>query len=103
MFDICWDTFIPSTSDKNAALLCSIAQDFALEQCVRLPTRGPNILDVLFTNSPSMVSHIEVLDNLPLTDHDALIFGLNVLPPKQEGVNRTLYNYKKADFDSVLS
>ena len=33
------DTFGSSMSD-NATLLCSIAQDFALEQCVRLPTRG---------------------------------------------------------------
>ena len=98
MPNISWDTFTSFTNDKNAILLCSIAQDFALEQCVRLPTRGRNILDLLLTNSPSMVSHVDVIDNLPHTDHDSIIFRLNVLPPKQEGVHCILYNYKKADF-----
>ena len=41
---------------------------------------------------------VDVVDNLPHTDHDSIIFRLNVLPPKQEGVHRILYNYKKADF-----
>ena len=67
----------------------SIAQDFALEQCVRLPTRGPNILHLLLTNRSSMLSHVDVVDNLSLTDHDSRTFGLNVLPPNQEGVHCT--------------
>ena len=98
--NISWDTFTPITNDKNAALLCSIAQDFAFEQCVRVPTRGSHVLDLLFTNCPSFVSHVDVVDNLPHTDHDSVIFKLNVLPPKQERVHRILYNYKKADFDA---
>ena len=98
--NISWDTFTPITNDRNAALLCSVAQDLALEQCVRIPTRGSNILDLLFTNSPSTVSHVDVVDNLPHTDHDLVIFSLNVLPPKQERVHRLLYNHKKADFDN---
>ena len=53
MLNISWDTFTSFTNDKNA-LLCSIAQDFALEQCVRLHTRGLNILDLLLTNNPSI-------------------------------------------------
>ena len=65
---------------------------------MRLPTIGLNILDLLLTNSPSMVSHVDVVDNLPHTYHDSIIFRLNVLPPKQEGVHHILYNYKKADF-----
>ena len=97
--NVSWDTFSPVTDDKCAALLCSIAQDFALEQCVRSPTRGSNVLDLLFTNCPSAVSHVDVVDNLPHTDHDSVIFSLNLLPPRQEGVCRILYNYKKADFD----
>ena len=97
--NVSWDTFSPIIDDKCAALLCSIAQDFALEQCVRSPTRGSNVLDLLFTNCPSAVSHVDVVDNLPHTDHDSVIFSLNLLPPRQEGVRRILYNYKKADFD----
>ena len=83
-----------TSNDKNVALLCSIAQDLALEQCVRIPTRGSNILDLLFINSPSTVSHVDVVDNLPQTDHDLIVFTF-----KQEGIHRLLYNCKKADFD----
>ena len=36
---------------------------------------------------------------MPLTDHDAILFALNVLPSKQTTVHRSLYNYKKADFN----
>ena len=100
VLNISWDTFSPTNNDKNAALLCSIAQDFAFEQCVRVPTRGSHVLDLLFTNCPSFVSHVDVVDNLPHTDHDSVIFKLNMLPPKQERVHRILYNYKKADFDA---
>ena len=39
-----------------------------------------------------------MVDNLPHTDHYLIIFRLNVLQPKQEGVHRVPYNYKKADF-----
>ena len=91
---------MPLSNEKNAALLCSIAQDFALEQYVRTPTRGSNILDLLFTNSPSTISHVDVVDNLPQADHDSIVFSLNVLPPKQEVTHCLLYNYKKADFDT---
>ena len=54
MLNISWNTFTSFTNDKNATLLCSIAQDFALEQCVRLHTGGLNILDLLLTNNPSI-------------------------------------------------
>jgi len=59
-----WETLAPTCSDKNSILLCSILQDFALEQCVRIPTRGLNILDLLLINSPFLVSDVDVVDNL---------------------------------------
>ena len=69
-----------------------------LEQCVWIPTRGSNILDLLFANSPT-ISHVDVVDNLPQADYDSIIFYLNALPPKQKVIHCLLYNYKKADFD----
>ena len=53
-------------------------------------------MDLLFTND---LNSVQLCDNLPGTDHDAISFTLLVLPPKQESVYRVLYNYKKADFD----
>ena len=34
------------------------------------------------------------------TDHDCIEFTLDILPPKQDTLHRTLYNYKKTDFES---
>ena len=78
-----WESLSPIDCDKNAAILCSLVQDLSLEQCVHTPTRDSNILDLLLTNRPEMVSHIEVTDNLPLTDHDSVSFSLDILPPIQ--------------------
>ena len=57
-------------SDKSSSLLCSVMDDFCLEQGVSAPTRGSNLLDLLFTNRHELLSSIEVTDNLPTTDHD---------------------------------
>jgi len=46
-----------------------------------------------------LVSDVDVVDNLLQTDHDCIVFSLDILPPKQSKVNRLLYNYKKANFD----
>ena len=98
--DISWSTVSPTSSDKNAVLLCNMVDDLSLDQLVCSPTRGANVLDLLLTNSPTAVSNVQVSDNLPLTDHDVILFTLNVLPPQQKSVKRKLYNYKNADFDA---
>ena len=88
-----------SCSDTNSSLLYSMIHDLSLEQCVSNSTRGSNLLDLVPTNRPEMISSVEVTDNLPNTDHDCVEFNLDILPPKQNSVRRLLYNYKKANFD----
>ena len=58
------------------------------------------MLDLVLTNNTSSVSNLNVCDNLPGTDHDAVQFTFSILPPKQCTVYRYLYNYKKADFNT---
>jgi len=43
------------------------------------------------------VQNVQVIDNSPLTDHDAVQFMFNVLVPPQLHRKRMLYNYKQAD------
>ena len=43
---------------------------------------------------------MDVVDNLPSTDHFAVEFHLLVSIPTQTQCRRSLYNYKKADFDT---
>ena len=56
------------------------------------------MLDLLFTNHPEMFLSVDIMDNLPGTDHDTLQFKLayNYCNPQQ--YKWLLNNYKKADF-----
>ena len=87
--------------DKSSSSLSSIMDDFFLDQCVSTPTRGSNLIDLVFTNSPDMISSIEVIDSIPNTDHDCIEFSVHTLLPKQVWPKCVLYNYKKTDFDFV--
>jgi len=66
---------------------------------VSCSTRGDNILDLLLTTHPDFVSSVEVIDSLPVCDHDAIHFTLSA-------TISVLYNYKAViinDLKEVLS
>ena len=90
-----WAFSEPTSSDKLSVQFCDVLHDFSLCQLVQDPTRGVNVLDLVLTNNTSSVSNLNVCDNLPGTDHDAVQFTFSILPPKQCPVYRYLYNYKK--------
>ena len=93
----------PTSSDRSCSHLCDILKDFSLSQLIKDPTRGSHILDLLLVNNPSMVSCLQLCDNLPGIDHDAVFFKLSILPQKQEPVHRILYNYKKTNVDTFCA
>jgi hypothetical protein len=78
----------------------SIANDFHLDQMVRKPTRGPNILDLFLTSNSSLVDHSDVLPGM--SDHDGIPFvSLNTKPKINKSKPRKVYSYCKADWDSI--
>ena len=80
--------------------LCDIVQDHSLHQLVQQGTRGSNILGLVLTNVPSLVEHVEVVENLDGCDHDAVQFDLALRTPRAYQPRRLVYNYKKANFDA---
>lgn len=73
-------------------LLCEISLDSGLEQLVENPTRGSNTLDLIFTNSISLLGDVEVVDSIPGTDHDAFHFSLfGKRPPATSNRRRIVY------------
>ena len=78
-----WSLTFPTVSSPTANLMCDLVSDNFLHQMVVDPTRNFNLLDLVFTNQPDIVVGIRVIDNLPLTDHDAVLFTLNVDVPPQ--------------------
>ena len=97
--NIDWISVTPTSSTGPAELLFSIVADNSLTQLVYCPTRDSNILDLVLTNL-DCVSLVNVTDGLPSTDHFAIEFSLSVGNPVQYHCQRTLYNYKKADFNA---
>ena len=57
---------------------------------------------LLFSNSPNFITNVQVTDNLPGTDHDAIEFTLSVILPGKPSCKRLFYNYKRADFSCLL-
>ena len=100
--NIDWSVGFHTVSSLPANSLCDLVNDNYLSQLVTVPTRGDNILDLLFSNSPNFITNVQVTDNLPGTDHDAIKFTLSVVLPGKSSCKRLPYNYKRADL-SLLS
>ena len=104
--NINWTNLSPTFSSPAAVLLCDLVVDNFLSQLVYTPTHGKNILDLVLTNCQHILSQIEVVDNLPGTDHDAVHFIISVDTVKSRSCQHYLYNYKRANFEyfeSLLS
>ena len=95
--NIDWHLVSPAVSTPVANCMCKLIRDNYFHQLVADSTRKDYVLVLIFTNRPEIVADVEVVDNLPSTDHDAIYFDLNILLPPQGPCTRTLYNYKKAD------
>ena len=64
---------------------------------VSKPTRGSNILHLIFTNDEDSVSNVDVVDSLPLCDHDAISFTVKIVQSFRQ--KRSVYDFRRADFD----
>ena len=94
--DICWNY---NTADKEQSwrFLERVGDNF-LTQLVREPTRGSNILDLLFVNREGLVGDVKVGGRLGQSDHKMLDFSILVEP--RRGVSRTAtLDFRRADFN----
>ena len=83
-------------------LLLEFADENFLENCIETPTRGSNILDLVFSNNHALVNYYKTVVNSKLTDHNLL----NVLsnfsynqPTKTEHVKNP-YSSKIYEYDT---
>ena len=93
-----WSSVSSVITSPVSTQLCSIVNDNFLTQYVSVPTRQGHILDLVFSNSPSVLSIVSVVDNLPGTNHEALQFFVTSPSCSKSQCFRLLYNYTKADF-----
>ena len=103
---ICGDFNNPSVNwstlhgDREGQRLIGLAEDAFLWQLVRDPTRGENILDVVFTNDRDLIHTCEVGEPLSNSDHNRVRIKLNLQINTRENV-LLVPNYKKANFSNI--
>ncbi len=102
--DINWDVPILKTGSNNPTLhqdLIDMAAKHSLDQVVDKPTRGPNTLDLLFTNNKTAVNKVETLPPLGKSDHDIVFLNISLQPTIKKQKPRKIYLYDKADFSGM--
>ena len=81
--------------------------DHFLVQCNFNPTRmlnetDGNILDLILTKTPDLVSDVEVLTDHFNSDHFPVSFNIKLISGRpRKSVSRKNYNFKKADFTAL--
>ena len=76
-----------------------MGNDNMLSQLQRLPTRGDNILDLVYTTLPDQVQSIETVPGI--SDHDAVTVHLDTTVKYGRKKPRTVYVYKKRDMNGL--
>lgn len=81
-----------SDSDLKLSLF-ELMNSHSLEQLVHQPTRGPNLLDLIFSNSKNLVKNVQVLDSFDNLDHKIISCILNLKIKKNQCFNRVVRNF----------
>ena len=94
-----WDRVVAGAEGMR---LVDFANDNFLTQMVRVPTRGMNVLDLVFTSDDEIVQGVEVGLGLAGSDHGAVTFGVTVgSDPEQLACGRKL-NLRRANYARFL-
>ena len=88
------------SSELNQTALDAMDGMF-LTQMVSKPTRGDNILDLIFTSSPDLIRNICIKPGIG--DHDSVTAELQLKAKVSKKTTRTIFMYDKADTDMLKS
>ena len=75
--------------------------DPGLHQFVNSPTRNNNILDLILSNDPLLISTIEITCPLASSDHNIITFRLNGTTPDTSVSSHGYYDFNRADYISL--
>ncbi|CAB4028557.1 Hypothetical predicted protein, partial [Paramuricea clavata] len=102
--EIDWELQVAPGCDNLPNIFCDMINDAFLSQMNYSPTRvsdsTSNILDLVFTNLPDQLYGLSTFDCQLNTDHLGISFFLKTTV-KRTKFSRSVYNFKKADFDGL--
>lgn len=100
--DVVWNNSVcygtPGAS-LDTRLFCDCILDNFLTQHVFMPTRGENILDLVFSSEPDLVSNVQVINGLADSDHCMLLYNMH-MKSAENMVSKIVFDYNKGDFES---
>ena len=91
-------------SDRIHNKFLDTFDNLGLSQQIRHPTHiKGNILDILLTNKPALLSEVRVLDRDEIlkSDHFAICLSLDFKVKRSKCKKRKIFNFKKANWDSM--
>ena len=88
-----------TTNSEGQRLLDFVSEEY-LTQWVTKPTRGNNILDLVFSSEENMISDVDVGEKLGKGDHNIIRFKVESSFPRNNKSFRKL-NFKRANFERL--
>ena len=83
--------------------LVDISLDHNLEKVANIPTRGENILDLMFTSNRSGLNKVSTLPPLRKAEHDIIYAEVDISVHCPHKSVRKVFLYRKAKWDDVKS
>ena len=96
--DINWEKQEASGHEK---VFLDVVNDNFLYQHVDQPTKGINILDLVFSTEENMVEELEVGESFGSSDHQIIRFKLIIAKINSASNNTKRHDYFKANYDQI--
>ena len=99
-----WNDFVSSNSVEQ--LFLDTFGNLSFEQLINVPTHiKGNILDYLVTDSPDRIKNLVVHNDKSIcsSDHYAIEFNLSLDARRKKSAKRSLYNFKRANWQALNS
>ena len=100
--DICWSTssvcgYRYPLESNNITL--DLVSDCGFTQMVELPTRGSNLLDILFTNRPTLIHRSGPVPGI--SDHDIILTTFQMKASYQENTARKIFLWNSLNHNDI--
>ena len=93
--DLKWNYPEPTNCSLNSERRLEIIDEHGLTQLKKEPTRDDNILDLVLTNNVNIINNVRVI--LGISDHDMVLFEVNLACRRKKPVRHKIYMGKKSD------
>ncbi len=92
------DWHSPHTDSELGPDLYNLINSFHLSQLITEPTRNSNLLDLIFTNNPRLITNSGVLDPIHDLDHCPIFAILNLKFTHIKSFQRQIWNYSAGNY-----